>query len=286
MINIFEREDLIEFLESCLMEDVGEGDITTDAILTDGSIGNAKIISKEKGIIAGVKVAEILFGLVDEDLEFISKFKDGDEVNIGDEIILIHGNIKSILMAERTVLNFMQRMSGIASLTNKYVKEVAGTRAKIYDTRKTVPGLRLLDKYSVKIGGGENHRLGLYDMFLIKENHIASAGSISKAINLCYDYRKDEGLNYKIEIEVTNLEELKEVLDNGKADLILIDNFEIDDMKKAVEIVNNRCEVEASGGITFENLRKIAETGVDRISIGALTHSVKAFDLSLLIDKK
>ncbi|HEY9189202.1 MAG TPA: carboxylating nicotinate-nucleotide diphosphorylase [Ignavibacteria bacterium] len=286
MINIFEREDLIGFLESCLMEDVGEGDITTDAILTDGSIGNAKIISKEKGIIAGVKVAEILFGLVDEDLEFISKFKDGDEVNIGDEIILIHGNIKSILMAERTVLNFMQRMSGIASLTNKYVKEVAGTRAKIYDTRKTVPGLRLLDKYSVKIGGGENHRLGLYDMFLIKENHIASAGSISKAINLCYDYRKDEGLNYKIEIEVTNLEELKEVLDNGKADLILIDNFEIDDMKKAVEIVNNRCEVEASGGITFENLRKIAETGVDRISIGALTHSVKAFDLSLLIDKK
>lgn len=286
MINIFEREDLIEFLESCLMEDVGEGDITTDAILTDGSIGNAKIISKEKGIIAGVKVAEILFGLVDEDLEFISKFKDGDEINIGDEIILIHGNIKSILMAERTVLNFMQRMSGIASLTNKYVKEVAGTRAKIYDTRKTVPGLRLLDKYSVKIGGGENHRLGLYDMFLIKENHIASAGSISKAINLCYDYRKDEGLNYKIEIEVTNLEELKEVLDNGKADLILIDNFEIDDMKKAVEIVNNRCEVEASGGITFENLRKIAETGVDRISIGALTHSVKAFDLSLLIDKK
>lgn len=286
MINIFEREDLIEFLESCLMEDVGEGDITTDAILTDGSIGNAKIISKEKGIIAGVKVAEILFGLVDEDLEFISKFKDGDEVNIGDEIIFIHGNIKSILMAERTVLNFMQRMSGIASLTNKYVKEVAGTRAKIYDTRKTVPGLRLLDKYSVKIGGGENHRLGLYDMFLIKENHIASAGSISKAINLCYNYRKDEGLNYKIEIEVTNLEELKEVLDNGKADLILIDNFEIDDMKKAVEIVNNRCEVEASGGITFENLRKIAETGVDRISIGALTHSVKAFDLSLLIDKK
>jgi nicotinate-nucleotide pyrophosphorylase (carboxylating) len=286
MINIFEREDLIEFLESCLMEDVGEGDITTDAILTDGSIGNAKIISKEKGIIAGVKVAEILFGLVDEDLEFISKFKDGDEVNIGDEIIHIHGNIKSILMAERTVLNFMQRMSGIASLTNKYVKEVAGTRAKIYDTRKTVPGLRLLDKYSVKIGGGENHRLGLYDMFLIKENHIASAGSISKAINLCYNYRKDEGLNYKIEIEVTNLEELKEVLDNGKADLILIDNFEIDDMKKAVEIVNNRCEVEASGGITFENLRKIAETGVDRISIGALTHSVKAFDLSLLIDKK
>ncbi len=286
MINIFEREDLIEFLESCLMEDVGEGDITTDAILTDGSIGNAKIISKEKGIIAGVKVAEILFGLVDEDLEFISKFKDGDEVNIGDEIILIHGSIKSILMAERTVLNFMQRMSGIASLTNKYVKEVAGTRAKIYDTRKTVPGLRLLDKYSVKVGGGENHRLGLYDMFLIKENHIASAGSISKAINLCYDYRKDEGLNYKIEIEVTNLEELKEVLDNGKADLILIDNFEIDDMKKAVEIVNNRCEVEASGGITFENLRKIAETGVDRISIGALTHSVKAFDLSLLIDKK
>jgi len=286
MIDIFEREDLIEFLETCLMEDVGEGDITTDAILTDATTGNAKIISKEKGIIAGIKVAEILFGLVDEDLEFISKFNDGDQVDIGTEIILLRGNIKSILMAERTVLNFMQRMSGIATLTNKYVKEVAGTKAKIYDTRKTVPGLRLLDKYSVKIGGGENHRLGLYDMFLIKENHIASAGSISKAIDLCYDYRKDEGVNYKIEIEVTNLEELKEVLNNGKADLILIDNFEIDEMKRAVELVNNRCEVEASGGITYENLRKIAETGVDRISIGALTHSVKAFDLSLLIDKK
>lgn len=286
MQNIFEREDIIEYLEACLMEDVGEGDITTEAIVPKEVIGTARILAKEEGIIAGIKVAEILFGLVDEDLEFISKVEDGTNVKPGDEIIFLKGSLNSILMAERVVLNFMQRMSGIATLTHKYVKEVDGTKAKIYDTRKTVPGLRLLDKYSVKIGGGENHRMGLYDMFLIKENHIASAGSISNALNLCYEYRKDEGLNYKIQIEVRNLSELKEVIENGKADLVLIDNFEIEDMKKAVEMVNDKFEIEASGGITLHNLRKIAEIGVHRISVGALTHSVKAFDLTLLIENK
>jgi nicotinate-nucleotide pyrophosphorylase (carboxylating) len=285
MENIFEREDIVDLIEQSLMEDVGEGDITTDAIIPEELSGSAKIIAKDKGIIAGIKVAEILFELVDEDLEFVSHFNDGDEVKYGEEIINLKGNLKSILMAERVTLNFMQRMSGIATATAEYVKEIAGTNAKIYDTRKTVPGLRLLDKYAVKAGGGQNHRIGLYDMFLIKENHIAAAGGITKAIELCYNYKIDDELDCKIQIEVRNLSELEEVLKSDKVDMVLIDNFKIEDMSKAVQIVNHKFEVEASGGITFDNLRKIAETGVDRISIGALTHSVKAFDLSLLIEK-
>ena len=284
MENIFEREEIVDFLERCLMEDVGEGDITTDAIIPEELAGNAKIIAKDEGVIAGIKVAEILFELVDEDLEFISHFNDGDEVKNGDVIITLKGNLKSILMAERVALNFMQRFSGIATATSKYVKEISGTKARIYDTRKTVPGLRLLDKYAVKAGGGENHRIGLYDMFLIKENHITAAGGVTKAIDLCDQYKKDDELDCKIQIEVRNLDELQEVLKSEKVDMVLIDNFKIDDMITAVEMVNHKIEVEASGGITFENLRKIAETGVDRISIGALTHSVKAFDLSLLIE--
>ncbi len=284
MENIFEREDLVDYLEACLMEDVGEHDITTDAIIADEKPGTAKIIAKDTGIIAGVKVAEILFELVDEDLEVKTFFNDGDSVKNGDLILTVAGNIKSILMAERVTLNFMQRMSGIASATNRYTKEVEGTKAKIYDTRKTAPGMRLLDKYAVKAGGGENHRIGLYDMFLIKENHVAAAGSITKAIELCYEYRKDEEIDCKIQIEVRNFEELREALASGKAGMVLIDNFKIEDMVEAVKIVNGSMEVEASGGVTFENLRRIAETGVDRISIGALTHSVKAFDLSLLLE--
>ncbi len=284
MENIFEKEELVNFLESCLMEDVGDGDITTDAILTEELFGEAKIIAKDTGIIAGIKVAEILFGLVDEDLEFNAHFEDGDQIKKGDEVIRLKGKLQSILMAERVVLNFMQRMSGIATTTAKYVKEIEGTSAKIYDTRKTVPGLRLLDKYAVKCGGGENHRLGLYDMFLIKENHITAAGSIANAVNSCYEYKRDEDLECKIQIEVRNLAELEEALKSDIIDMVLIDNFTIEDMVSAVKIVNHKVEVEASGGITLENIRKIAETGVDRISIGALTHSVKAFDLSLLIE--
>jgi len=284
MENIFEREDLVEYLESCLMEDVGEKDITTDAILAEERMGNAKIISKDTGIISGIRIAGILFELVDEDLEFNSNFIDGDKVKNGDVIISLSGNIKSILMAERVTLNFMQRMSGIATATYKYVKEIEGTGAKIYDTRKTAPGLRLLDKYAVTSGGGSNHRIGLYDMFLIKENHIAAAGGLTNAINLCWDYKTDEELDCKIQIEVRNFAELEEVLKSDKIDMVLIDNFSIEEMAKAVLMVNHKIEVEASGGITFDNIRKVAETGVDRISVGALTHSVKAFDLSLLIE--
>jgi nicotinate-nucleotide pyrophosphorylase (carboxylating) len=284
MENIFEREEIVNLIEQSLMEDVGEGDITTDAIIPEELSGSAKIIAKDNGIIAGIKVAEILFELVDEDLESITLFKDGDVVKCGDEIFLLKGNLKSILMAERVMLNFMQRMSGIATTTAEYVKKVSGTNAKIYDTRKTVPGLRLLDKYAVKTGGGENHRIGLYDMFLIKENHIAAAGGVTEAIELCNEYKKDDDLDCKIQIEVRNLKELEEVLKSDKVDMVLIDNFNIEDMSKAVKMVNHKIEVEASGGITFDNLREIAETGVDRISVGALTHSVKAFDLSLLIE--
>jgi nicotinate-nucleotide pyrophosphorylase (carboxylating) len=200
-------------------------------------------------------------------------------------VAVVAGSLSSILSAERVALNFLQRMSGIATITSKCTKIIEGTKAKIFDTRKTMPGLRVFDKMAVKIGGGENHRFGLHDMFLIKENHIAAAGGISEAIKLCNEFKNDEDLNCKIEIEVRNLEELNEVLKIGNVDIILLDNFIIDDILRAVELVKNKFELEASGGINLDNLRKVAEIGVDRISMGALTHSVKALDISLLIEK-
>jgi nicotinate-nucleotide pyrophosphorylase (carboxylating) len=285
MNKVFENDAVIKFLETCLKEDVGYSDITTEAIVNEEMCSKSKIISKDNGIIAGIDVATVLFELVDEDIETVAHFADGDEVKRGDEILSINGRIQSILMAERVVLNFMQRMSAIATNTRRFVEEIKGTKAKIFDTRKTAPGLRYFDKYSVKIGGAENHRKGLYDMFLIKENHIVAAGGISKAIEECFNHKIDEGLDCKIEIEVKNIDELKETLLSDKVDLILLDNFSVEKINEAVQLVNGKIELEASGGVTFENLRKIAETGVDRISIGALTNSVKAFDLSLLILK-
>jgi nicotinate-nucleotide pyrophosphorylase (carboxylating) len=284
-MNLKDNRDIYEMLEEYLEEDIEDGDITTDAVIDEEISGIGKIIAKEDGIIAGLEIAEILFELIDDDLNFHHKFKDGDAVKIGDLIGVVAGNISSILSSERVVLNFLQRMSGIATATAKYVKEINGTCAKIFDTRKTVPGLRLFDKMAVKTGGGENHRFGLFDMFLIKENHIAAAGGIKNALDLCYEYRNDSELDCKIEIEVRNLNELNEALDAQKADIILLDNFNIDDLKKAVEITGHRTETEASGGITLQNVKLVAETGVDRISVGALTHSVHALDISLLIEK-
>lgn len=284
-MNLKDDRDFYQVLEQFLEEDIGECDITTDAIAREEISGIGKIIAKEDGVIAGLEVAEILFELIDEDLNFHHKVQDGDIVKNGDLIGVVAGNISSILSAERVVLNFLQRMSGIATTTAKYVKEIEGTNAEIYDTRKTIPGLRVFDKMAVKIGGGKNHRFGLYDMFLIKENHIESAGGIKKALDLCFEYREDSELDCKIEIEVRNLEELKEVLDSGKADIVLLDNFAVDDIKNAVATVDHRIQTEASGGITLQNLRQVALTGVDRISVGALTHSVHALDISLLIEK-
>lgn len=283
MDKVFENDAIIKHLELCLKEDVGYSDITTEAIVDEEICCKAKIISKDNGIIAGINVAEILFELVDEDIEVVAHFADGDEVKNGDKILFITGKTQSVLMAERVVLNFMQRMSGIATNARKFVEEIKGTKAKIFDTRKTVPGLRTFDKYSVKIGGAENHRKGLYDMFLIKENHIIAAGGITQAIEECFNYKMDEGLECKIQVEVKNIDELKETLLSDKVDLILLDNFSVEKISEAVQLVSGKIELEASGGVTFNNLRKIADTGVDRISVGALTNSVKAFDLSLLI---
>ena len=284
-MNLKDDRLIYEILDEYLEEDIRDGDITTDAIISEEIPGIGKIIAKEDGIIAGLEAAEILFELVDDDLRFHHTVNDGDWVNNGDLIAVVAGNISSILSAERVVLNFLQRLSGIATTTAKYVKEVEGTKAGVFDTRKTVPGLRIFDKLAVKTGGGQNHRFGLYDMFLIKENHIAAAGGIKNALDLCYEYRQDSGLDCKIEIEVRNLDELNEVLHVQKADIVLLDNFMIDDIKKAVVIIDNRIETEASGGITLQNIRAVALTGVNRISVGALTHSVKALDISLLIEK-
>jgi nicotinate-nucleotide pyrophosphorylase (carboxylating) len=284
-MKISNDEVIIDILERALFEDIGDMDITTESMVPEDLPGIGKLIAKEDGVIAGLEVAELIFNILDDSLNFHSSVSDGAEVKSGQLIAVVAGSINSILCAERVALNFLQRMSGIATTTSKCVKEIVGTRAKIFDTRKTIPGLRIFDKMAVKIGGGENHRFGLSDMFLIKENHIAAAGGISQAINLCRSFKEEEELDCKIEIEVQNLDELSEVMKTGKIDIILVDNFPIEDIMKAVEIVKHKFEVEASGGITLNNLRRIAETGVDRISMGMLTHSVKALDISLIIEK-
>lgn len=231
-------------------------------------------------MLAGVTVARQVFELVDETVEFNVFFDDGSVIKKGDILIEVEGNAASILVAERTSLNFLQRMSGIASLSAQYARAVEGTTVRILDTRKTAPGLRLTDKLAVKTGGCLNHRTGLYDMYLIKDNHIEAAGSISEAVKTVKEHQTENETSYKIEVEVKNLEELKEALESS-VDVIMLDNFNVEEIRKAVEITNNTCLLEASGGITLENVREIAETGVDYISIGALTHSVKALDISL-----
>lgn len=229
---------------------------------------------------SGVAVAQQVFELVDEEVVFNLFFEEGSAIKKGDIIAEVEGSAASILVAERTALNFLQRMSGIATAACEYAKAVVGTKAKILDTRKTAPGLRVTDKLAVKTGGCLNHRTGLYDMYLIKDNHIEAAGSISKAVKLVKEHQQENETSYKIEVEVKNIDELHEALESG-VDVIMLDNFCVEDMIKAVEITNNNCLLEASGGITIENVREVAETGVDYISIGALTHTVTALDISL-----
>jgi nicotinate-nucleotide pyrophosphorylase (carboxylating) len=230
--------------------------------------------------LSGVAVAQQVFELVDEEVVFNLFFEEGSAIKKGDIIAEVEGSAASILVAERTALNFLQRMSGIATAASEYAKAVVGTKAKILDTRKTAPGLRVTDKLAVKTGGCLNHRTGLYDMYLIKDNHIEAAGSISKAVKLVKEHQQENETSYKIEVEVKNIDELHEALESG-VDVIMLDNFCVEDMIKAVEITNNNCLLEASGGITIENVREVAETGVDYISIGALTHTVTALDISL-----
>ena len=269
-----------KLIQSALEEDIGTGDITTAAVLTGNETGKARAFAKAELVAAGIDVFRETFLVLDSRIQFIGCCEDGQVVQKGGSLAEISGNLGSILTAERVALNFLQRMCGIATLTKQYVDEVKGTHAKILDTRKTVPGLRSLDKYAVRIGGGRNHRFGLYDGVLIKDNHIAAAGGISQALARV---RGRFPHTLKVEVEVKNLSELEEAFASG-ADTIMLDNMTVGDMKKAVDIIRRRVPLEASGNVSLANVRQIAETGVDFISVGALTHSVPASDISLKIE--
>ena len=271
-------EQIIDF---ALKEDIGHGDHTTLSTVPADKRGKMALFVKEDGILAGVDLARQIFHHYNPDISMQIILRDGSSISKGDIAFLVEGPVQSLLTCERLVLNFMQRLSGIATQTNKMVKILEGTNTKILDTRKTTPLLRELEKMAVRIGGGYNHRFGLFDMILIKDNHVDFAGGITKALNQTKQYLADKKLNLEIEIEVRNMEELQEALEAGIASRILIDNFKPDAMKEAVAFVNGRVLTEASGGITIDNLREYAETGVDFISSGALTHHIKSLDLSL-----
>lgn len=267
-------------IQSALDEDIQSGDITTGATIPEDITASGNFLVKQRGILAGNEVVKRVFHLVDPTLYYATTITDGAEVTPGQVAATVTGSAASILKGERTALNFMQRMSGIATATNYYLGLVKPYPVQIMDTRKTVPGLRMLDKYAVHAGGGSNHRIGLFDMFLIKDNHIQVAGSVTQAIERCKAYRAMKKIDSRIEVEVTTFEELDEALRCG-VDRIMLDNFSVDDLRKAVTIIAHRCEVEASGGITSETIRAVASTGVDIVSVGALTHSVKGLDISL-----
>ena len=270
-----------ELIEIAIKEDIGDGDHTSLACIPHNAIGKAHLLVKEDGIIAGIELAEKIFKRIDSNLSFNKLLNDGDSIKKGDLAFIIEGNRQSILQAERLVLNFMQRMSGIATSTAYYVSLVDGLNTKILDTRKTTPGLREVEKWAVKIGGGENHRMGLYDMIMIKDNHIDYAGGIEQAIRTTVDYLKANNKDLKIEIEARDLDELHQILSVGMIDRIMLDNFSYDDLRTAVKLINGKYETEASGGITDKTIRNYAECGVDYISVGALTHQIKSLDLSL-----
>jgi nicotinate-nucleotide pyrophosphorylase (carboxylating) len=270
-----------EIIEKALAEDLGDGDHTTLATILPDSQGMAKLLVKENGILCGVKLAEQIFHKVDPALQLYIYYFDGSSIKTGDIVFEVRGRKASILKAERLVLNFMQRLSGIATATNQVVRKLEGLTTIVLDTRKTTPLMRSLEKYAVKTGGGENHRMGLYDMVLIKDNHVDFSGGIVKAINAVHAYFSLTGRNLPVEIEVRDLDELQQVLDHGKIDRIMLDNFPPELMKEAIRRIAGRFETEASGGITGENIRTYAETGVDYISMGALTHHINSLDMSL-----
>lgn len=275
MINDFEQ-----LISLWFAEDIGDGDHTTLSCIPATAIGKSQLIIKENGVLAGVEVARQIFKAFDPELKMTVFIHDGTEVKVGDVAFVVEGKIQSLLQTERLMLNIMQRMSGVATRTREYVKLLEGTKTRVLDTRKTTPGLRLLEKEAVKIGGGVNHRIGLYDMILLKDNHVDFAGGIDKAILRAKDYLKEKGKNLKIEIEVRNFGELAQVMAIGGVDRIMLDNFSVENTRKAVEIIAGQYETESSGGITFDTLREYAECGVDYISVGALTHSVKSLDMS------
>lgn len=274
------KDKLPAIIKAALDEDIATGDITTQAVIPAGKKAKGYFLVKNEGIIAGLSVAEKVFHTLDKKIFFKVILADGAPVKPGDIAAEVEGSAGSILTAERTALNFVQRLSGIATLTNQFVQKVKHTNAAILDTRKTVPGLRLLDKKAVELGGGKNHRIGLFDLFLIKDNHIEVAGSVTRAVELCRQQNLKKKSLFKIEVETKNIEEVKEAL-NCNVDIIMLDNFNLTMMKDAVELINKKCKVEASGNINLDNVAGVAETGVDYISVGALTHSVKALDISL-----
>ena len=278
MYTVDQLED--KLIDLAFAEDIGDGDHTTLCCIPEDAMGKSHLLVKEEGILAGVEMAKKVFAGYDPTMKVTVYLQDGSHVKPGDIAFLVEGKVRSLLQTERLMLNIMQRMSGIATMTNKYVEQIKGTGAHVLDTRKTTPGLRMIEKQAVKIGGGMNHRIGLFDMILLKDNHVDFAGGIANAINRCHKYLDNKNLKLKIEIEVRNFDELQQVLDCGGVDRIMLDNFSPEDTKKAVEIIAHRYEVESSGGITFDTIRNYAEQGVDFISVGALTHSVKGLDMS------
>lgn len=275
------EEELIDrLIDLAFAEDIGDGDHTTLSCIPATAMGKSKLLIKEPGILAGIEVAKEVFRRFDPTMKVEVFINDGAEVKPGDIAMIVEGKVQSLLQTERLMLNIMQRMSGIATMTHKYAEKLKGTNTRVLDTRKTTPGMRILEKMAVKIGGGVNHRIGLFDMILLKDNHVDFAGGIENAISRCHDYLKAKGKDLKIEIEVRNLDELKEVMRVGGVDRIMLDNFSPELTKEAVKIVGGKYEIESSGGITFDTIRDYAESGVDFVSVGALTHSVKGLDMS------
>lgn len=273
--------NLYQLIDQALAEDIGDGDHSALACIPADAIGKAQLRVKENGIIAGVSLAEIIFKRIDPRFEINVLVQDGAHVQTGDIAFVVEGPSQKMLSAERLVLNFMQRLSAIATQTNTYVQRISGTKAKVLDTRKTTPGLRYLEKWAVALGGGSNHRIGLFDMIMLKDNHIDFAGGIAPAINKTKQYLREKGKNLEIEIETRNMSEVEEVLRVGGVNRIMLDNFTLEETREAVLLINGRYETESSGGITLDTIRGYAECGVDYISVGALTHSVRSMDLSL-----
>ena len=278
MLSVDELEDRL--IDLSFAEDIGDGDHTTLCCIPEDAMGKSHLLIKEDGILAGVEVAKKVFARFDPDMEVEVLMGDGSRVKKGDIAMIVSGRIRSLLQTERLMLNIMQRMSGIATMTNRYVERLKGTHTRVLDTRKTTPGMRMLEKQAVKIGGGVNHRIGLFDMILLKDNHVDFSGGIANAINRCHAYLKEKGLDLKIEIEVRSFDEIRQVMEVGGVDRIMLDNFSVENTRKAVEMIGGKYETESSGGITFDTIRDYAECGVDFVSVGALTHSVKGLDMS------
>lgn len=274
------QELIDELIRLAFSEDIGDGDHTTLCCIPDSEMGKQKLLIKETGVLAGVDIARRVINYFDPELKITTYIEDGTEVKPGDVAFVVEGRVQSLLQVERTMLNIMQRMSGIATTTRRYVQLLEGTGTRVLDTRKTTPGMRMIEKEAVKIGGGVNHRIGLFDMILLKDNHVDFAGGIEQAITRAKDYLQAKGKDLKIEIEVRNMDELREVLRVGGVDRIMLDNFSTELTREAVQLIDHRYETESSGGITIDTIRSYAECGVDYVSVGALTHSVKGLDMS------